>query len=212
MPFQHPEEIGYGYVIERYVTRKDSGGPRYRDLKSGRVLQPGWPHAELFARHLIDDAATITDAELAALLGFEWRSRLTAAWLIGVGRRDAFRERIGDLLLASEVCYSGGAYCFALARFGTHVDAEILTAYLDRYLPRTALRYDQPAALGALLRLDAHLGTHHADRFTRPDGLWDQWVNALTHLRDHPAHTPAELRRRMDLPCDFANGWTRPQC
>lgn len=25
MPFQHPEEIVYGFLIERYVTRKDSG-------------------------------------------------------------------------------------------------------------------------------------------------------------------------------------------
>lgn len=206
MPFQHPEEIGYGYVIERYVTRKDSDHPRYRELKSGRVLRPGWPHAEPFARHLIDDAATITNDELEALLCYEWRSRLTAAWLIGVGRRGTFRERIGDLLLASEVCYSGGAYCFALARFGTHADAEILTAYLDRYLPRTALRYDQPAALGALLRL----GTHHADRFTPPGGLWDQWVNALSHLRDHPNYTPAEQHRWTDLHCDFAHGWTHP--
>ncbi|MFJ8707695.1 DUF6000 family protein [Streptomyces anulatus] len=208
MPFQHPEEIGYGYVIERYVTRKDSDHPHYRELKSGRLLRPGWPHAERFARHLIDDAATISDAELEARLGFEWRARLTAAWLIGVGRRASFRERIGDLLLASEVCYSGGAYCFALARFGTH--AEILNAYLDRYLPRTDLRYDQPAALGALLRLDAHLGTHRAARFTQPDGLWDEWVNALAHLRDHPDYTPAERRRWTDLHCDFANSWTRP--
>ncbi|MFD3469367.1 DUF6000 family protein [Streptomyces sp. NPDC058682] len=46
------------------------------------------------------DATTITDAEL-----------------------ESFRERIGDLLLASEVCYSGGAYCFALAHFGTHAGA-----------------------------------------------------------------------------------------
>lgn len=23
MPFQHPEESGYGYVIERYAARKD---------------------------------------------------------------------------------------------------------------------------------------------------------------------------------------------
>ncbi|MGW1843520.1 DUF6000 family protein [Streptomyces sp. NPDC001966] len=210
MPFQHPEEIGYGYVIERYVTRKDSDRPRYRDLKSGRALQPGWPHAERFARHLIDDAATITDAELEALLGYEWRSRLTAGWLIGVGRRATFRERIGDLLLASEFCFSGGAYCFALARFGTHADAEILTAYLDHYLPRTDLRYDQPAALGALLHLDARLGTHHADRFTEPDGLWDQWVNALDHLRGCPGYTPAEQRRGTDLRCAFANNWTQP--
>ncbi|WP_217141238.1 DUF6000 family protein [Streptomyces sp. AC627_RSS907] len=210
MPFQHPEEIGYGYVIERYVTRKDSDHPRYRDLKSGRVLRPGWPHAERFARHLIDDAATISDAELEALLGYEWRSRFTAAWLIGVGQRATFRERIGDLLLASEFCFSGGAYCFALARFGTHADAEILTTYLDRYLPRTDLRYDQPAALGALLHLDAQLGTHHADRFTEPDGLWDPWVQSLPHLQDSPYFTPAEQRRLTDLLCDFANSWTQP--
>ncbi|WP_405449327.1 DUF6000 family protein [Streptomyces erythrochromogenes] len=202
MPFQHPEEVGYGYVIERYVTRKDSEHARYLQLKSGRVLQPGWPHAERFTRHLIDDAATITDAELEALLGYEWRSRLTAAWLIGVGRRATFRERIGDLLLASEFCFSGSAYCFALARFGTHADAEILTAYLDRYLPRTDLRYDQPA----LLRLDAH----HADRFTESDGLWDQWAQALAHLQDSPDYTPAEQRRWTDLHCDFASGWARP--
>ncbi|MGC3002616.1 DUF6000 family protein [Streptomyces sp. G35A] len=194
MPFQHPEEIGYGYVIERCVTRKDSGHRRYRGLKSGRVLRSGGPHAERLARHLIDDAATITDAELEALLGHEWRSRLTAAWLIGVDRRATFRERIGDLLLASEFCFSGGACCFALARFGTHADAEILTACLNRYLPRTDLRYDQPAALGALLRLDAHLGTHHATRFTRPDGLWDQWVRALATSATTPV-TPAEQRR-----------------
>jgi hypothetical protein len=208
MPFRHPEEIGYGHVIERYVTRKDSDHPRYRELKSSRVLRQGWPHAERFARSLIDDAAAITDAELNALLGYEWRSRLTAAWLIGVDRRTSFRERIGGLLLASEFCYSGGAYCFALARFGTQADAEILTAYLDHYLPRADLRYDQHAALGALLRLDAHLGTHHADRFTRPDGLWDQWVDALAHLRGDPHWTSAEQRRWTDLRCDFANGWT----
>lgn len=210
MPFQHPEEIGYGNVIERYAARKDSGPARYLVLKSGRFLRPEWPHAERFVRHLIDDSATITDAELEALLGYEWRSRLTAAWLIGIGRRATFRERIGDLLMASEVCFSGSAYCFALARFGTHADAEILTAYLDHYLPRTDLRYDQPAALGALLRLDAHLGTGHADRFTQPDGPWDQWVNALVHLHDHPGYTPAEQRRWTDLRCDFADGWTRP--
>ncbi|MFJ9819559.1 DUF6000 family protein [Streptomyces sp. NPDC101151] len=209
MPFQHPETTGHGYVIERYVTRKDSDHPRYLELNGSRVLRPGWPHAERFARHLIDDAATVTDAELEALLAYEWRSRLTAAWLIGVDRREAFREHLGDLLLAGEVCYSGGAYRFALARFGTHADAEILTACLHRYLPRTDLRYDQPAALGALLRLDARLGTDHATRFTRPDGHWDQWVSALVHLRDHPAFTPAEQHRWTDLHRDFANGWSR---
>ncbi|APU44581.1 hypothetical protein BSL84_21625 [Streptomyces sp. TN58] len=128
--------------------------------------------------------------------------------MIGVDRRERFREHIGDLLLASEVCYSGSAYCFALARFGTHADAGILATYLDRYLPRTDLHYDQPTALGALLRLDAHLDTHHADRFTEPDGLWDEWVKGVGRL-GYASSTPAELRRWTDLHCDFANGWTR---
>ncbi len=208
MPFQHPEEVGYGYVIERYAARKDSGHARYLVLKSGRFLRPDWPHGKRFAHHLIDDAATITDAELAALLDYEWRSRLTAAWLIGrpprtvprTHRRPAPGQR--GLLLRQRLLLRPG-------RFGTHADVEILTAYLDYYLPRTDLRYDQPAALGTLLRLDAHLGTHHADRFTQPDGLWDQWVNALAHLHGHPAYTPVERRRSTDLQCEFANSWSR---
>ncbi|MGW1817118.1 DUF6000 family protein [Streptomyces sp. NPDC002125] len=57
------------------------------------------------------------------------------------------------LLLSSEFSYSGSVYGLALARFGTHADAEILTSSLDRCLPRTDLRQDQPAVLGALLRL-----------------------------------------------------------
>ncbi|MFI8087249.1 DUF6000 family protein [Streptomyces sp. NPDC086080] len=97
----------------------------------------------------------------------------------------------------------------AAARFGTHADAEILTAYLDHYLPRTDLHYDQPAALGALLRLDALLGTRHADRFTEPDGLWDEWVKGVGRL-GYPSYAPAEQRRWTDLHCEFANGWTRP--
>ncbi|NED36382.1 DUF6000 family protein [Streptomyces sp. SID8499] len=209
MPSRHPEEIGCGHVVERYVTRTYAGLPRYLVLNGGRFLGPRWRHTTRFTRHLIDDAAAITDEELEALLGYEWRSRLTAAWLIGVDRRERFRARIGDLLLASEVCYSGGAYCFALARFGTHADAEILTAYLDRYLPRTDLHYDQPAALGALLRLDAHLGTRHADRFTEPDGLWDEWVKGVGRL-GYPSCSPVEQRRSTDLQCEFADGWCRP--
>nr|WP_308320691.1 DUF6000 family protein [Streptomyces virginiae] len=82
--------------------------------------------------------------------------------------------------------------------------------YLPRPLPpRTDLHYDQPDALGALLHLDACLGTNHADRFTEPDGLWDHWGKGVGRL-GYPSHTPAELRRWTDLHCDFANGWSRP--
>ncbi|MFE6710128.1 DUF6000 family protein [Streptomyces sp. NPDC057695] len=204
MPSRHPEETGHGHVVKRYVTRTYGGLPRYLVLNGGRFLGPRWWHTTRFTRHLLNDAAAITDEELEALLAYEWRSRLTAAWLIGVDRRERFRTRVGDLLLASEDCYSGAAYCFALARFGTHADAEILTAYLDHYLPRTDLHYDQPAALGALLHLDAH----RASRFTEPGGLWDEWVRGAAEL-GYPTETPAALHDWTARQCDFANGRRR---
>lgn len=79
---------------------------------------------------------------------------------------------------------------------------------LPRLLPpRTDLHYDQPDALGALLRLDALLGTHHADHFMEPDGLWDEWVKGAGRL-GYPSHVPAEQRRWADLQCEFAKGWS----
>ncbi|MGE7386971.1 DUF6000 family protein [Streptomyces sp. NPDC004126] len=211
MPIHQPQDAEYRRVIDRYMLAMDSGHPRYLELGNWRVLRPQWPHRERFARGLIADAASIPDADLETLLERGWRPRVTAAWLIGVGLRTAFRERIGTLLLDSEVCYAGSGYCFALARFGTAEDAGILTAYLDRYLPQTGLDYDQGAALGALLHLDARLGTDHAGRFTRPDGPWDRWARARG-----PAYAPGaddvrgEMRRWISSWCDFANGWTHP--
>ncbi|PPS83694.1 DUF6000 family protein [Streptomyces sp. MH60] len=80
------------------MTRAYGGHPRYLVLNGGRFLGPRWWHTTRFTRHLLNDAAMITDGELEALLGYEWRSRLLAAWLIGVDHRDRFRERIGDVL------------------------------------------------------------------------------------------------------------------
>ncbi|WP_306329228.1 DUF6000 family protein [Streptomyces venezuelae] len=204
-----PREGDHPHVIERYVTVRDEGRPRYMELRGARYLRPDQPPRHRFARLVIDDAAAITDGELDALLAYEWRSRYTAAWLIGVDRRASFRDRIGELLLASEVCFAGTSYAFALARLGTHADAELLAAYLDRYLPRTDLPYDQGSVLGALLRVDAGLGTSYAERFTAPGGPWDKWIGAQSHLHADPYWTPEALRRSTDLRCDFADGWTR---
>ncbi|MFI9152096.1 hypothetical protein [Streptomyces sp. NPDC053367] len=36
MPSQHPQGIGYGHVVESYVTRMYAGLPRYLVLNGGR--------------------------------------------------------------------------------------------------------------------------------------------------------------------------------
>jgi Family of unknown function (DUF6000) len=134
------------------------------------------PERATFLQRLVEDAEKITDDELGGLLDGDWRSRITAAWLAGANRRGQFRERVGELLLASQLVFAGQGYCFALARFGTTADAEILTAYLTRYLPQLSLSYDQAWAMGALQYLDARLDTYYAAEFTWPGGLWEQWA------------------------------------
>ncbi|WP_328544352.1 DUF6000 family protein [Streptomyces europaeiscabiei] len=207
-----PEEVAHWKAVRRYVRpradRRSIG--RYGELGSGRFLRFEGATRRRFLRPLLLDAASITDADLNSLLSHGWRPRLTAAWLIGISRRTSYRARIGELLLDSEVMFAGSGYCFALARFGAPEDAEILTAYLNRYLPRTDLRYDQPVALGTLLHLDSRLGTARAAPFTAPDGLYQRWVDAVIHESDRAAYAPDRERAAMARLCDFAGGWSTP--
>ncbi|WP_442792214.1 DUF6000 family protein [Amycolatopsis sp. NBC_01307] len=164
-----------GGTDPRYVTP----GRRYLRL-GGRLSRPEVTHRAAFLRELAEAAEHITDTELDVLLDQGgWRERKTAAWFIAVSDRTRFRDKLGALLLAGEGPYAGAAYCLALTRLGTDADAAHLIAYLDRYLLRPDLRYDQPFALGALLCLDEALGTGHATHFVQPHGLWQQYCDAL---------------------------------
>jgi hypothetical protein len=184
-------------LIRRYVT------PDRRYLKVGGALlgMSGRDRAR-FMKKLGKAAGEISPRELGMLLDGGWRERKTAAWLIAVAGRTEFRERLGELLLASEGPYAGQAYCVALATFGTSADADPLVAYLDRYLPRPDLYYDQPAAVGALLLLDAKLGADHAARFLAPNGLWQQWVDGPPS-KDRDA--PDSYREFIGQLCTFAD-------
>ncbi|GIH51692.1 hypothetical protein SAMN05421833_129100 [Microbispora rosea] len=175
-------------VVQRYVVW-DRDEPRYLKLLGGKLPKL----SNRFKAALADDARHISDEDLHELLRCDWRPRLTAAWLIGIDRRVRFRQAIGELLLSSEVCYAGQGYCFALATFGQSHDAEILTAYLDRYLPRTDCYYDQHWAIGALLHLDDRLGTHHSDQYLTT-GLWQ--ASAFSRL------DPADYQHTIDELCN----------
>jgi hypothetical protein len=153
---------------------------RYLKLLHGNVLGLAEPERTGFLRILGRDAYAVDEADLAVMLSTSsgWRERLTAAWMAGIASRTVFRERLGELLLASTQCYAGQGYCFALACFATTDDAELLRAYLDKYLRRPDLAYDQDWAMSALLHIDATLGTRFAAPYLTPDGLWFQWSKA----------------------------------
>jgi hypothetical protein len=124
--------------------------------------------------------------------------------LTAVSRRTEFRERLGELLLEGEVCCAGLSYCVALAGFGTARDADLVAAYLDRYLRRPDLAYDQPVAMGALQFVDLNLGHGRADRFREPGGLWRQWLKDAPHMKGDPDPSPhyLSLVRRL---CAFVD-------
>ncbi|WP_425554355.1 DUF6000 family protein [Hymenobacter glaciei] len=50
-----------------------------------------------------------------------------------------------------------------------------LTEYLDIYLARLDLHYDQQWALPALMWVDEQRGTHYSHRFLEPGGLWERY-------------------------------------
>lgn len=195
-----PDDPELMTAIRRYVTAGGNGADvRYIQLLGGSFTDMDKAQRGPFLQQLGQSAREASDHDLAMLLDSEWRSRLTASWLIGLTRRQQFRERIGDLLLASELTYAGQGYCLALARFATAADAELLAAYLDVYLPQHDKYYDQAVALGALLYLDQQLKTDHATRFLADGGLWQHWA-ALW-----PWATPAKLREWIRELCSAAD-------
>jgi hypothetical protein len=191
---EDPELIA---AIHRYVTPGTGFRRRYMLLGGGQFVALDEGKRRRFLRKLARSARRVSDRELAVLLEGGWRERLTASWLIGLDSRGQFRDRIGELLLASEMGYPGQGYCVALARFATPADADLLVSYLDTYLPQLDNRYDQDWALGALLHIDAVLGTDRTARFLTDGGLWQQWRRT--------EETPAELRAWIDQLCSIAD-------
>ncbi|MFG2593062.1 DUF6000 family protein [Streptomyces sp. NPDC048438] len=183
-------------LVRRYVTPE---GERRRYLKlGGSLLRMRSPEYDRFIRDLREDAGLITADEIATLLEGSWRERRTVAWLVAVARRTEFRERLGELLLASEVCCVGLAYSVALASFGTARDADLLAAYLDRYLCRPDLAYDQAVVMGALQFVDLNRGGGQAAKFREPGGLWQEWLQEAPHQQadtDPSPHFLSLIRR-----------------
>lgn len=197
MPVSHARQPDERVIAltKRYVSTGSGSVRRYLQLGGYFLTLPAY-RLRWFAWRLARDARRISDADLEILLSWEWRSRLTAAWLIGLDRRTQFREHLGELLVASDLLHAGSAYCFALARFGEERDAEILTEYLSRWLPEHECQYDQYDAMGALLYLDELRGTEQAQRLLGAGGLWESWAGADAD--------PAGALEDMRLLCAFA--------
>ena len=106
-----------------------------------------------------------------------WRAKLPGAWFCGLKRWDDFTLDIGRLLVKAQHGIMSQGYSFALARFASHASASFLRTHLDRVIKKTLKTEDNSDWLiGALMWIDAKLGTAHADDYI---GLWQMEVNKL---------------------------------
>lgn len=115
---------------------------------------------------------------------FNWRTRQTGAFFSAILDQQQFIEIIGTHLLKSEVCYAGGIYCKVFASFNTTKCVEYLNQYLDYYLTKPDLWFDQREAMESLLYLDRINATNYFERhisnwteFIKNKPYWDKEIS-----------------------------------
>lgn len=134
--------------------------------------------AEEDERKFIEVFPHISSEIVAKLLGdFNWRTRIVGAYFAALKELIEFEEIIGNLLLKSEVCFAGTGYCLALASFGTEKGIEFLKSYLDYYLTRKDLWFDQQEVLAALFWLNKNEAEKYQTMwnvFVENKSQWDE--------------------------------------
>lgn len=99
------------------------------------------------------------DISLSLLGDFNWRTRLVGSYFAAVKDHTDLIDIIGTHFLKSEVCCVGHIYALTLAFFNNEKSIYYLNTYLDYYLTKPNLYFDQEYAMEALLYLDKINGT-----------------------------------------------------
>lgn len=135
-------------------------------------------HTDAGTPAVVEGARRATDGVVRGLLGMrQWRSRVVGAHVVAVAGLGAYEQTLANLLLRSDYCIAGRHYALALASFGTPVAVGALEEYLDYYLRRLDLRYDQVEVMAALRWLDRSTG---ADRASRWVEAWRAYASTLS--------------------------------
>jgi len=108
------------------------------------------------------------DISLALLGDFNWRTRLMGTYFAAVKGYEGLIDIIGTHLLKSELCCVGHIYALVLTFFNNEKSIYYLNNYLDYYLTKPFLYFDQKDVMEALLYLDkvnntAHFNDHLAN-------------------------------------------------
>lgn len=149
--------------------------------------------------HLASSLGAADDHLVDLLLTqFDWRPRTVGAYLAALSGREHFTDRIGRLLLRSDVCYAGAAYCLALAAFNNPPACDFLEQYLHYYLGRADLWFDQGEAMGAVAYLDKLNDSNRLGQFM---SQWDVFVAGKLNwnLEDSVTRFEGKMRHLQTL-------------
>ncbi|KMQ60274.1 hypothetical protein ACM46_18895 [Chryseobacterium angstadtii] len=140
--FQLDKEFIDKWVLPFYMTIRHTSGLWIEEIKQ-----------------LKDE---ITEDITAALLGdFNWRTRTVGAYFSAVKNYESQVDIIGVHLLKSEVCYAGDLYALVFAFYNNEKTVRYLNQYLDYYLQKPELYFDQERVMETVVYLDTINGTHN---------------------------------------------------
>ncbi|MBU4537170.1 MAG: hypothetical protein KJ689_01155 [Bacteroidetes bacterium] len=126
----------------------------------------------------------ITPEITLTLLGdFNWRTRLVGAYFSAIKDYKEQIEIIGTHFLKSEVCCVGHIYALVFAFYNNEKSIKYLTEYLDYYLQKPELYFDQESALEALSYIDTTNGTSYCEKFSQSWIKLQQDRQELSKLR-----------------------------
>ncbi len=127
----------------------------------------------------------ITEEVVLLLLGdFNWRPRLVGSYFSAVKDYTDFIDIIGTHLLKSELCCVGHIYALTLAFFNSEKSVEYLNKYLQYYLTKPSLYFDQKWCMEALLYLDS---INNTDNFNQHINIWKLFQEERTKLEEKRA-------------------------
>lgn len=151
--YKNSIELGQEF-IDKWVS------PFY--MRIGHYYDNGWIEAvELIS-------SEITEEITLKLLGdFNWRTRLVGGYFSAVKNYQNQIDVIGTHFLKSEVCCVGHIYALILAFYNNSKTINILETYLDYYLEKPELYFDQESALEAIVFLDEINETNLFQKFEK---------------------------------------------
>jgi hypothetical protein len=116
----------------------------------------------------------ITDDIISKALGdFNWRSRQTGAYFAAIKDKQNFIDIIGVHLLKSEVTFACKIYFVVFASFNTKKCIDYIETYLNYYLNKPDLFFDQREALEAIIYLDK---VNETNLFSKYQDMWTKFL------------------------------------